>query len=218
MRKIFVLSLVAIFAFSLVNGVLAWGGHGGGSGSDSSDNDQTIENSSGTITNNITVRSSTGSNQIKLGGKIYTGDSSSYIGLNNLINTNTLSGNLRGDQSIRNSSGTVNNNLTANSYTGSNSIGTGCCRWPCNRCNNLIQTGKSSSWIDLRNGINLNSKTPGNIGTQTISGSHGTVNNNLTANSSTGSNVIYLGGRISTGLSSGGVEVVNIVNQNIVGN
>jgi len=218
MRKIFVLSLAAIFVFSLVNGVLAWGGHGGGSGSDSSDNDQTIENSSGTITNNITVRSSTGSNQIKLGGTIVTGDSSSYIGLTNLINTNTLSGNLRGDQSIRNSSGTVNNNLTANSYTGSNSIGTGCCRWPCNRCNNLIQTGDSSSWIDLKNGINLNSKTTGNIGTQTISGSHGTVNNNLTANSSTGSNVIYLGGTISTGLSSSGVNVVNIVNQNIVGN
>ena len=147
MRKIFVLSLAAIFVFSLVNGVLACPPN---NQSNNNDNDQQIENSWGTINNTINISSSTGSNTIKLGGTIVTGDSSSYIRLNNLINTNTLSGNLRGDQSIRNSSGTVNNNLTANSYTGSN--------------------------------------------------------------------VIYLGGTIYTGLSSSGVNVVNIVNQNIVGN
>lgn len=225
MRKIFSSLLLVGLVFALANGVFASWCFGTPTTTTTtttttppSNNDQSITGSNGTIVNTINASSNTGSNWIKLGGKITTGDSGTSVNLQNLINTNSLAGNLTGNQSISSSNGSITNNVNASSSTGSNTIGVSgyCWCFSCSLCHNKISTGDAYTGVTITNGININEKTAGNVGSQTISNSNGNLSNTVNASSLTGSNVIYLGGRIYTGDAATAVSVINIINQNSV--
>ncbi len=214
MKKLFASLLLVGLVFVFANGV---GAHEENHQTTPT-NGQTITGSHGTITNKITVGSYTGSNEVKLGGSIWTKNATTKVELQNVLNANSLAGQLSGNQSISSSWGRITNTVNADASSGSNKIGgNGCCWWySCNGCNNYIGTGNTSLGVSLTNAINVNEKTTGNTGTQTIQDSKGTIGNTVNGWSSTGSNVIYLGGSIGTGSAVAKVGVVNVINQNLV--